>query len=405
MEEAVEVEQKAMQASLNSEEMANFKANNEMRSATRRSVATILLLLAISAGIVFIFSFFLARRSSLRLTVPIEALTAIAMKMTDGHYRQVIGVTSDDEIGILAQAIQDMSNAIASRDDELETINQNLENLVEIRTQELTVAIRERLEAEKSVLKKDLELVGIVQNLLLPTQNEFHYDLTEVSAYYRPANQSGGDWWWHDRLPSGKLRTTLVDVTGHGAGPAMVTAAIASCYNVVVANNLEARPKEIFESFERVLNSLCRGEYWMTASIIELDQFSGEADWWTCGAPPLFVARSDSSVQVCDAEHSGCPLGSGVISIGHMKIQMNDQDCLFVFTDGTFEFESKRPGRQFGLRGLKKAFTDSLASETSLMCQNIGMKIEQAMLGESFPDDMTFLMIKRRSAVPLQQTA
>lgn len=77
------------------------------------------------------------RAQSSKVIKPVQDLTQIAETMAQGQYRQEISISSNDEIGQLAQSFQKMSSAILKRDEELAKINQELEQRVQLRTIEL----------------------------------------------------------------------------------------------------------------------------------------------------------------------------------------------------------------------------------------------------------------------------
>src|SRR6185369_6085789 len=47
----------------------------------------------------------------------------------------------------------------------------------------------------------------------------------DIAGWNRPADQTGGDYYDWQMLPDGNWIVTLADVSGHGIGPALVTAA------------------------------------------------------------------------------------------------------------------------------------------------------------------------------------
>ncbi|MGE4133729.1 MAG: GAF domain-containing protein, partial [Bdellovibrionales bacterium] len=60
-----------------------------------------------------------------------------------------------------------------------------------------------KLEIERRNLEKNLELTGQVQSLLLPHKINFESEEFSLVGHYQPAEQSGGDWWFFERLHNG----------------------------------------------------------------------------------------------------------------------------------------------------------------------------------------------------------
>src|SRR5690606_2801400 len=96
---------------------------------------------------------------------------------------------------------------------------------------------RERLrrverEGRLALVEQELQLTGAVQSGFLPDNNEISTGNAQIVGFYKPADTCSGDWWWHAQLGPTRHLVMVGDVTGHGPGPAMVTAAVATAFHV-----------------------------------------------------------------------------------------------------------------------------------------------------------------------------
>ncbi|HND84626.1 MAG TPA: ATP-binding protein, partial [Pseudobdellovibrionaceae bacterium] len=138
MEEQIQKEQTVLEASLKDIETANQKAAEKLNDlAIEKSLFLTGILFLVGVGIVFGVTM-ISRHFSLRVTKPIEQLTNVAAEMVRGKYEQSITIESDDEIGLFADTFQELSSAIVQRDSELASINKDLEQKVEERTEQLS---------------------------------------------------------------------------------------------------------------------------------------------------------------------------------------------------------------------------------------------------------------------------
>jgi serine phosphatase RsbU (regulator of sigma subunit) len=136
-------------------------------------------------------------------------------------------------------------------------------------------------------MKKDLELAGAVQTLLLPKVSSVEDKSLEMRSYYQTAAQAGGDWWWHDKTEDGKFRILVGDVTGHDAGAAMVTAALTSSYRTIEENLKNCSMPDLIRKLDSVITKICDTNYWVSFSAVEIDPVTGQCDWYVAGAPKL----------------------------------------------------------------------------------------------------------------------
>jgi|GEM_PF-5781306 len=142
MENAILQEKKKLGDSLDSLRSDNETADQESIRLAKESIHQISLF---SIGCLFaliLFAYVMSRRASIKVTRPIQDLTLITEKMTQGNYRQEFEIESNDEIGLFADAFRKMSVAITKRDEELAEINRNLEKLVQQRTAQLNEQLK-----------------------------------------------------------------------------------------------------------------------------------------------------------------------------------------------------------------------------------------------------------------------
>jgi signal transduction histidine kinase len=92
------------------------------------SGATVLL-----AALVVIFTFIIAKG----ITVPLQNLIQTAQTIAQGNLSQRVQIRSSDEVGILGATFNDMARALAAREEQLQELNRNLEDMVRQRTREL----------------------------------------------------------------------------------------------------------------------------------------------------------------------------------------------------------------------------------------------------------------------------
>lgn len=137
MDHAIAQEEGALERRLKELETENITALGESERIGTKAIQMVVLYLFLSALIILFLGYSASLVFSRHISGPLKILTAIAESMGRGNYQQTIQVKSNDEIGILASAFQQMSEAIRARDQELEKINKNLENLVQLRTAQL----------------------------------------------------------------------------------------------------------------------------------------------------------------------------------------------------------------------------------------------------------------------------
>lgn len=276
---------------------------------------------------------------------------------------------------------------------EVRNPNGESENLFVIHGQDIT-ELKSAL-GSLAVLGKNLELAKAVQNLILPKQNSFISDEIKLVSLYEPAEVTGGDFWWYEVEPGSRCKVLIGDVTGHGAGSAMVTSLVAGIVRALQGeakrNGTDFKIENLFSTVHDSLLGLEGQPYWMTLTSLDID-FSKKVYQWRCAAaPPLFHQNKDGKIDLF--VEMGNHLGSEKLKVGGGTVPFSKGDRLLLFTDGVFELQ--RPdGRTLGLRGIQKALEKSFGYEIMEARKIIESYIKNWRETNPLEDDLAFVLIE-----------
>ncbi len=248
-------------------------------------------------------------------------------------------------------------------------------------------------EGRLAVVERDLELIGIVQTGFLPEHNQISTARVELVGLYRPADACGGDWWWHEQISGGRHVIMVGDVTGHGPGPAMVTAAIATTFRVLIENGLDD-VRRALDLLNREVLRVGKGRYHMTMAALELDEATGRWTLHSAGAPPVLTlsAAGKHKVHFCP----GAPLGTEVgFETGHVEGKLEPFDRILMYTDGIPEVALPN-GNAMGMRRFAQQFELTRGQGLPDASAAIVVYADQARAGQPQDDDWTFAMIEWR---------
>ncbi len=127
----------------------------ELTSRMKRSVSIVgvLFLLSIVVAVV------IASKFQRVITAPILQLSSKAQEISNNQdYGIRAERTSDDELGVLVDSFNHMLTQIQQRDDNLKSLNEQLEDRVQERTRKLEVEIQDRKRAEEKIRVLNAEL-------------------------------------------------------------------------------------------------------------------------------------------------------------------------------------------------------------------------------------------------------
>jgi ligand-binding sensor domain-containing protein/serine phosphatase RsbU (regulator of sigma subunit) len=250
---------------------------------------------------------------------------------------------------------------------------------------------RAEREGRLAVIERDLELTGAVQSGFLPEHNEIVTQRVQLHGMYRPADACGGDWWWHEPLPGGRHLILVGDVTGHGPGPAMVTAAVATAFRVLIENGLDDVPRAL-ELLNREVLRVAKGKYHMTMAALELEEVTGAWTFHCAGGPPVLSLDrlGKHKVHFC----AGAPLGTeSGFEVGRVDGRLEPGDRILMYTDGIPEITLSN-GAVFGMRRLAQLYEHTRAQGLRDAAAAIQYHAEQSLEGRPQLDDWTFTLLE-----------
>ncbi|HIO59631.1 MAG TPA: hypothetical protein EYN28_05580 [Flavobacteriales bacterium] len=263
-------------------------------------------------------------------------------------------------------------------------------NFLQTLTNILVVALRNRELVHENLrqegLKRELELAGEMQNMLVPASWPAD-DQIDVSGYYQPHHQIGGDYYDCFHIGTDRVVICMADVSGKGIGAA------------ILMSNFQANVRAIFEgdsgdliSKVKTLNSRvmdsAQGEKYITFFVAVFNRKSRRVEYVNCGHnPPLWIDEKKES---------------SLLELGSVGLGMFDE--LPTVESGVF---SALPGSSL------ICYTDGLVEQEDAKEVPFGMTRLEAIVraGESVTlDEMHAEMVKqlhkfRGKTPPLDDTA
>jgi sigma-B regulation protein RsbU (phosphoserine phosphatase) len=287
--------------------------------------------------------------------------------------------------------------------EEIRYHTENLERLVDDRTQKLAAAneeiltLNEKLKSENIRLGTELDVARRVQMMVLPKPGELNaIPRLEIASYMEPADEVGGD--YYDVLQAdSRIKIGIGDVTGHGLESGVLMLMVQS-----VARALQERGEDDPKHFLSVLNraiykNIERTETGKHLSLAFIDYTDNEVTL-SGQHEEVLIVRRDGSIERIDTMDLGFPVGLEFdISafVATRNIRFGRDDVMVLHTDGVTEAESPR-GELFGL--------DRLCESARRYRDGSAEDIQKGIIGDlmahigtqKIHDDITLVVLKHR---------
>jgi serine phosphatase RsbU (regulator of sigma subunit) len=293
--------------------------------------------------------------------------------------------SSDDLLGVLA--LFNNYGGPFDQDDEEFAIAFGQHAAAALERTRLVAALEQQKELEASLL-----IAREVQERFMP-QKLPSISGYEAGAWWLPNQHVGGDYCDLFALPNGTFGLCVADVSGHGLGPSLLMASVRASLRTLLLEH--DRAADLLELLGRAIHDDLQHGAFVTMILGMLDPRTHQLEYSNAGHGPAFV-YSPSKRTVHSLDATGVPLG--VIEAPSYPsapaVCLEAGDLVVLCTDGIVEAMDDR-GAQFGLERLEALAAELAHEPINTIPLRIGESVAQHYIGETPPDDLTVLVVRR----------
>jgi serine phosphatase RsbU (regulator of sigma subunit) len=255
----------------------------------------------------------------------------------------------------------------------------------------------DQLSLMRQSTEQELRLARSIQRASLPEEVP-HLEGWQISPYYRPAREVGGDFYDFHFLSVGRVGIVVGDATGKGVPAALVMSTACGMLQLAAQELDSSSPGEVLERVNETLYARIPPNMFVTCFYCILDPKSGRLSYANAGHDLPYVLRSSSGGECGELRARGMPLGL-MPGMGYEEKEtiLNGREAALLYSDGLVEAHDPK-GEMFGFprlraliaeHGEKGSLGDSLLEE---LYSFVGEGWEQE-------DDITILTLKRSASL------
>lgn len=249
---------------------------------------------------------------------------------------------------------------------------------------------------EMARIEQDLSIARSIQQALVPRAAPVIPGF-EIAGWNRPADQTGGDYYDWQSAPDGKWFVTLADVSGHGIGPAMVTAACRAYMRAMTSYHGELGA--LASRINQLLSADLPDGRFITMVSVQIDPARGSLSLLSAGHGPIVhYARVTGTVNDIAAQDPPLAVLPDASFGPAQHIEMKPGDVLALVTDGFVEWaRHDRAGQreEFGLARLRESLVRHANLSPTAMIEAITAEVAAFAGAERQQDDLTMVIIRR----------
>lgn len=255
----------------------------------------------------------------------IERLARATARFTEGDFSQQVPVSQADEIGQLEQQFNRMA-----------------EQLVDSIAQRQALAAQSARREERARIEQEMSSAYYIQKSLLPKDTPAIPGL-EITTFYKPAQQVGGDLYDFLALPDGRLGLVIGDATGKGMPSALIMA--TTCAMLRAAAPVADSPGQALAQVNDLLHIHIPAATFATCFYALLDTGNGRIRFANAGHNLPYRAHAG---KVSELRAAGMPLGlMPEQDYPEQEVSLVKGDYLVFYSDGLVEAHNEN-GEMFG---------------------------------------------------------
>jgi len=331
------------------------------------SISAEVLIKEIFIFIIVLYGIFVAIALSLNFLVgksilaPVNAMMKMVTKVRRGEFRHKVPVDSNDELGVLGDGMNEMTEGLIERDR----------------------------------MRQSLYLAKEVQQALLPRMDPKirGLDIASTSVY---CDETGGDYYDFlncDELISGKISVVVGDVSGHGVSSALLMATARA-----FLRQRSALPGSVARVVSDVNRQLVRDVEesggFMTLFYLTIDADNRELNWVRAGHDPaIFYDPATDTFR--ELRGSGMALGVKADARFEENRQHNlkKNQIILLGTDGIWEARNLQ-GEMFGKEPIYSTVRQYPGLSAKEILTGIFNTLNRFLGDRALEDDVTLVVIK-----------
>ena len=212
-----------------------------------------------------------------------------------------------------------------------------------------------------------------------------------VSSRYLPSQELAGDIFDYRWIDDDHLIVYLMDVSGHGVGPALLS---VSVHNLVRSGSLPAAtllaPEQVLAELNRLFHMDQHDDHYLTMWYGVYQMSSRTLRYASAGAPPALAVTPGTTGGAVELSTDGKPLGMFDDSTYTSRSYTVPPGCrMLLFSDGAYE-DARVEGKELSLADFTALFTRMAGSPLD----DLSETLRGLTPSSSFDDDCTLVKVE-----------
>ncbi len=339
-------------------------------STVMQGIMTVIQSCLLLSALILVFVTLFAGRFSKKISDPLKMLEADVRQISGGNLDRRTDVTTDDEIGSLANSFNFMTDSL----------QKYIADLKEVTAKE------ERIAGELAVAT-NIQASMLPRNFSEFSENRYF----DLYASMHPAKEVGGDFYDFFMVDEDHVGLVMADVSGKGV-PAALFMVVAK---TLIKNRaqLGESPAEILKNVNAQLCENNEAELFVTVWLAIIDLNTGKGLAANAGHEHPAIRRAGGQYELSVYRHSPAVATMDGIRFREHEFALAPGDSLFVYTDGVPEATDAND-EMLGNDRLLEALNKNPDASPEQVLLNVRAGVDEFVKDAEQFDDITMLCFR-----------
>ncbi len=294
------------------------------------------------------------------------------------HKKKLLGLVFVGESSFIGPSAADSKESVI--------FFKSLTNIIVVAVENKKLARKQRMQ---EAYKRELEIARQVQLNLIPKLQE-RYDQFDLSAYYKPFHEVGGDYYDFFEVAPDKYLLCIADVSGKGVPAAMMMSNFQASLRALAKHN--GSLQEMVFELNGMIKQRGNGELFITVFVGFLNTDKRKLEYVNCGHNPPILCADD---EVRELKKGTTILGvfDDLPFLEFGEEELTHGAILSLYTDGVSETENSA-GVEFGEERFHKIVKNSTIDSSDAINNRVIYFLQEFSEGTPYKDDITLLTLK-----------
>ncbi len=272
----------------------------------------------------------------------------------------------------------------------------------QIKAQRLQLEIsRKEIEIRNKDVTDSINYAKRIQYAVLPQEETIYRSIPLSFIYYKPKDIVSGDFFWFHEINANEYILVCADCTGHGVPGAFMTVIGSSLLNQTVIDNKIVQPSQILLELDKLINFTLKQQKdsdisvqdGMDLTLIKVNKTRRELIITSAKRPVIFI-RNKELQEIKASKFSLGGMRSGEKRFEETLINYQEEDILYMFTDGYVDQFGGEKGKKYSSKRLRELFLELHRSQINDQKNLIASTISNWQGDLEQIDDMLVMGIK-----------